>query len=182
VTPATTAVTKRIQRSRAKGSRLPRGAITVTRPGAWGNPFVIGQPNGMGFGQVKDAEHAVWLFEQWFTTRHNVILFEKARHRWMHEHLEDLRGADLACWCAPDSACHVAVYFAALYAPVNPHCARSNLHARTDAEQAMWDELALANPDLPPRRECSGHAWDDIEGAPPCTCPCHTATVEADHG
>ncbi|WP_109527157.1 MULTISPECIES: DUF4326 domain-containing protein [Nocardia] len=33
----------RIQRSRKKGWRMPKGAIYVGRPTAWGNPFAVGE-------------------------------------------------------------------------------------------------------------------------------------------
>ena len=34
---------KRIQRRRTKGWKMPEGAVCVTRPGPWGNPFKIGR-------------------------------------------------------------------------------------------------------------------------------------------
>ena len=33
---------KRIQRSRAKGWKMPANAIYVGRPTVWGNPYVVG--------------------------------------------------------------------------------------------------------------------------------------------
>ena len=33
---------KRIQRKRTRGWRLPEGAVAVTRPTFWGNPFPVG--------------------------------------------------------------------------------------------------------------------------------------------
>lgn len=33
-----------IQLSRAKGWRLPAGAVSVARPSRWGNPWVVGEP------------------------------------------------------------------------------------------------------------------------------------------
>ena len=34
---------KRIQRKRAKDWRMPEGAVNVTRPSEWSNPFRIGE-------------------------------------------------------------------------------------------------------------------------------------------
>lgn len=159
---------ERIQRSRAKGSHLPAGAVVVTRPGPWGNPFVVGKPNGLGFGDVVDAAHAVWLFSRWLHLRHDLVLFEPARHAWILTNLQDLRGHDLACWCDLGSPCHADVYLELLAAPVNSTCT-SGFHALAPA-------LGPDGEQLPPRRVCSGNAWDDLTGAPPCTCPCHQAT------
>jgi hypothetical protein len=34
---------KRIQLLRTNGWRMPEGAVSVTRPGRWGNPFRVGK-------------------------------------------------------------------------------------------------------------------------------------------
>lgn len=34
---------QRIQRRRTKGWRMPPNTICITRPGPWGNPFVVGR-------------------------------------------------------------------------------------------------------------------------------------------
>jgi hypothetical protein len=79
---------QRIQRKRIKGWRLPANAVSVTRPGRWGNPFAIG----------KDGDRAQVLrrFETY------------ARDRMAKEPgwLEPLRGKDLACFCSEGEACH----------------------------------------------------------------------------
>jgi hypothetical protein len=79
---------QRIQRRRRKGWRLPANAVSVTRPGCWGNPFRIGQDG--------DRAKVLALFETY------------ARDRLAKEPgwLEPLRGKDLACWCAEGDACH----------------------------------------------------------------------------
>lgn len=69
---------KRIQRSRAKGYRLPAGAIYVGRGSRWGNPYRIGTC------LIPDAEAAVMAF------RANLP---------MNLDLSALRDHDLACWC-----------------------------------------------------------------------------------
>lgn len=88
----------RIQRSRAKGWRMPRHAFSVTRPGPWGNPY---RPNA----STSRAE-CVDLF------RRDLMLgklpFSEADVR------AHLRGWDLACWCPLPAAgepdiCHAAI-------------------------------------------------------------------------
>lgn len=83
---------KRIQRKRIKGWRLPEGAICVTRPGKWGNPF-------------STAEK----FDLWLRGL-DYKMFYQERRKWIVEHLKDLRGHDLACWCEVGrSSCHADV-------------------------------------------------------------------------
>src|SRR6185503_20547492 len=53
---------KRIQRSRAKGWKMPANAIYVGRPTVWGNPYVVGSQ--LMNGETLAAEKAVELYEQ----------------------------------------------------------------------------------------------------------------------
>jgi hypothetical protein len=82
---------KRIQRSRAKGWRKPEGAIIVTRPGRWGNPFSVAQ--------CGSSEAAVAMFRRYLNL--NPQLAKQAR--------EELAGRDLLCWCKPGEPCHADV-------------------------------------------------------------------------
>lgn len=89
----------RIQRSRTKGWRKPAGAVCVTRPGKWGNPFIVGASYRTVGGyavNVKDAAYAVRLFRPIAWTRRDEIIRE-------------LRGKTLCCWCAVDAPCHADV-------------------------------------------------------------------------
>lgn len=95
---------ERIQLRRTKGWRKPEGAIVVSRPSKWGNPFVVGQliHRGLPFSGtdmvVVDRAHAVRLYRQW--------LFSVEHSRDMHS---ALRGRDLACWCPLEQPCHADV-------------------------------------------------------------------------
>lgn len=81
---------KRIQRSRAKGWRLPEGAVIVDRTTQWGNPFVPGKECMFLPGRVvEDKRHAASLYLGF--APQNKRLVEAARR--------ELRGKDLACWC-----------------------------------------------------------------------------------
>lgn len=100
---------ERIRLQRKKGWRLPAGAVKVDRTTTLGNPFVTGGPNHLGWGEVRDAAHAVWLYRTWLTTPHRSVLYEADRHRKVLERLPALAGKDLACWCTPGAACHADV-------------------------------------------------------------------------
>lgn len=72
---------RRIRLSRAKGWRKPEGAVTVSRPSKWGNPFKIGAS--------LDRAAAVQLYREYLAEHPELV--EAARR--------ELAGRDLACWC-----------------------------------------------------------------------------------
>lgn len=76
---------KRIQRRRAKGWKMPAGAIYVGRPTKWGNPFDIANTGRVSAVMRFACEIAPLL------------------------DLKPLRGRDLACWCSLDQPCHADV-------------------------------------------------------------------------
>ena len=105
----------RIQRSRAKGWRMPEGAVYVGRPTIWGNPFI--HPTN-----VAEAVEAYRRLTQGgmqsFEMGPDKLQFAKNRHpntlHWAYadfvrEHIDELRGRDLACWCPLDAPCHADV-------------------------------------------------------------------------
>lgn len=61
--------------------------VFIGRPSKWGNPFVIGRDGDRG--------EVIAKFEQWL--RNYPALMAAVR--------SELRGKDLACYCAP-KACH----------------------------------------------------------------------------
>ena len=84
---------QRIQLSRKRGYRKPSTAVRVTRPGKYGNPYHVGVHG--------DSAECVALFEA-------LMLQELACGR-MKDMLAELRGKDLACFCALDAPCHADV-------------------------------------------------------------------------
>lgn len=112
---------ERIQRRRVKGWRLPPGAICVTRPGRWGNPFVVRE--GTPVPPMPAPMWGVWhngrRLARW-DTREMAVADAVDRHRlWLREHPElvalarrELSGRDLACWCPPGTPCHGANWLA----------------------------------------------------------------------
>ena len=90
---------QRIQRKRSKGWRMPPNAVYVGRPTMWGNRWKIGTWSNTLGRKVQTAQEAVDLYAN--------LLFPEEYHRaWVRE---NLRGKDLACWCALDAPCHADV-------------------------------------------------------------------------
>ena len=83
----------RIRLSRARGWRMPANARKVDRSTKWGNPFVAPTP-----AHIPDA---VAAYERWIDAPEQAALLQRAR--------DELRGFDLACWCALDGPCHADV-------------------------------------------------------------------------
>jgi hypothetical protein len=111
----------RIQLSRRKGfdpqalSRKFNGldAVKVSRPGRWGNPFVVStrlkpsMPVGADYITVQSIEDAVETFRE-FLLQHPELIEEARR---------DLRGKNLACWCAHGQPCHADVLLELVNSP-----------------------------------------------------------------
>ena len=95
---------ERIQRSRAKGWRMPPNTVYVGRPTKWGNPFIVGQPNPqIPTRIVEDRRHATILFRASLLANPALAAVVK----------EELAGKNLACWCPPsppyEQECHADV-------------------------------------------------------------------------
>ncbi len=106
----------RIQRKRKVGWKLPPDTIYVGRPTLWGNPFI-----------ADEVQMAVDAFRKRATSKESCISFEMgpgklqfaknshpdsldwAWRQWANDHLHELRGKNLACWCALDQPCHADV-------------------------------------------------------------------------
>lgn len=107
---------KRIQRRRARGWRMPPGAVSVTRPGPWGNPFVVGRDG--------TAEECTRLYGRllagWVcVTRKATMEEQEAARAHVFTHGHELRGRDLACWCSENAEwCHADVLLAVVNRPL----------------------------------------------------------------
>jgi hypothetical protein len=97
-------VSRVVQLSRRKGWRKPEGVVTVARPTRWGNPFVVGRAVRTPEGVVtpKDRAESVDLFRDW-------VQGDDPQARWIREHVGDLAGRTLACWCPQPGPCHALV-------------------------------------------------------------------------
>lgn len=101
----------RVQLSRKRGWRMPENTVKVTRGRGmkWGNPFIVGR--------YKTAAQAVRQYRAIVTNP--MVFFEGEADPSKTEqvlamaqvvgHIEDLRGKNLACWCALDQPCHADV-------------------------------------------------------------------------
>lgn len=108
---------ERIQLSRQKGYRKPEGAIVVTRSTRWGNPFTVADAVAAEYEEPRRA--CVSHFTAWVEGHDDypdvyVVGSRRFDRRWIREHLPELAGRALACWCPlpapgePDH-CHAAV-------------------------------------------------------------------------
>lgn len=89
----------RVQRSRKKGSKLPVGCVCVTRPGKFGNPF----------GTAEEFARAVTYCSK-LRRVPDWMDFEKGQKvLWIIEHIGELRGKVLGCWCSLSKACHADI-------------------------------------------------------------------------
>jgi hypothetical protein len=121
---------KRIQRKRTKGWRMPEGAVYVGRPTKWGNPFKATDTSAAfaavatgGRGNVpRDRAHgAVCLYFRYLSGGEiecpitammaNKEYAERGKPKppRVTEIQRELRGKDLACFCALDMPCHADV-------------------------------------------------------------------------
>jgi hypothetical protein len=111
---------ERIQLRRQRGWRKPEGAVVVSRPSRWGNPYKVGAEG------VPDRATAVDLFRMFLQLRaiHPALpSVELAPGTGIPDYPDaaairaELGGRDLACWCPlpaegePD-VCHGAVLLA----------------------------------------------------------------------
>lgn len=85
---------------------MPENCVSVTRPGPFGNPFIVGR-------DCDKPGEAVKLFRQTMDLAiqgHDFGDNEDGRHcHKIVDRLDELRGRDLACFCALDAPCHADV-------------------------------------------------------------------------
>lgn len=97
---------KRIQRRRAKGWKMPKGAVYVGRPTRYGNPFIVGRDGDraecLKLYRIIAAGYLV------LTTKATIEEQERAQ-RAMRDAKRYLRGKDLACWCPLNKPCHADI-------------------------------------------------------------------------
>jgi Domain of unknown function (DUF4326) len=84
---------------------IGRGACPKTGElRSFGNPFVLGQDG--------DRETVCIKFKAWLIAG-KTFGCQRAvpsKRKWILEHLEELRGKVIACWCKPNNDCHGDVY------------------------------------------------------------------------
>src|SRR5690348_9825927 len=120
---------KRIQRRRVRGWKMPPNTVAVTRPSAWGNPFKVGgyfklSAPFLGGMKMEWCQRAIWkeadkdaAIREGFTLigsrEHAVDWFRRLTKNWSEQWRQkcrdELRGKNLACFCALDQPCHADV-------------------------------------------------------------------------
>ena len=107
-------------------SRAANGlpAVSVARPGRFGNPFTVEGCREAGFSGSDDAIAArcVAAFRVWIDTNlwRNNWAGEKAEHTraMLLAGIPSLRGKNLACWCGSGAPCHADVLLEIANRPV----------------------------------------------------------------
>lgn len=130
---------QRIQLSRAKGWRMPPNTVKVDRTTKWGNPFrrhIDGHPMGNGlavqlFTRLLEQQSAWWpLPTPWPKGK-----IPAGPPTTIDDVRAELRGKNLACWCALDQPCHADV----LLRLANPEPYKSAGLAKTGPTQESHD-------------------------------------------
>ena len=110
---------QRIQLSRRKGWRMPENAVKVDRSTRWGNPYVAHPdkgPNGRPYQMAPEVAVASFksLLKQTGSWWPIPLPWPKGKipagePTTVDDVKRELRGKDLACWCALDQPCHADV-------------------------------------------------------------------------
>jgi hypothetical protein len=93
---------RRVVLSRAKGWRMPANTVKIDRTTKWGNPFVIGKD---GTREECIALYRRFVADNSAIRRGDVL----AARKLVAEHVDELKGKNLACWCPLDGPCHADV-------------------------------------------------------------------------
>ena len=97
---------ERIRLSRARGWRLPEGTVSVARPTRWGNPYIVGQH---GTAARCVVLYRFLLLGQLRVSSSPTLAGLEAIRADVLDHIGELRGRNLACWCRLDQPCHADV-------------------------------------------------------------------------
>lgn len=115
----------RVQLSRRPGWRIPTGAVSVARPGRWGNPYAV--VNAPGSGWAVAGPHGIWS-DRWplkFDAQVAAVLafrrmVDDPQTGWASAAQEQVAGRSLACWCRIGDPCHADVLLEAANDQVIP--------------------------------------------------------------
>ena len=113
----------RVQRSRAKGFKMPDNTVYVGRGSKFGNPFkiddgfIIYKPENKPRRLYDKKDQWInWSVSKGFTVEDCIHLFEKwITHKLFISNLStvpdlsELKGKNLACWCPLNKPCHADV-------------------------------------------------------------------------
>ncbi|SIE19132.1 DUF4326 domain-containing protein [Mycobacteroides abscessus] len=101
---------ERIQRRRTAGWRKPKGAVVVSRPSRWGNPWVVHVHNPSCGPELLACPDYIADDRADATTKYrHAVLYPLAGQPHVptpDEIRAELAGRDLACYCPLDQPCH----------------------------------------------------------------------------
>lgn len=104
------------QRRRSKGWRKPEGSVCVDRTSRWGNPFKVGDEvvaeddeYGLVIWIVETSALAADLFARWLDGATWFNDDREDRRQWILDHVHELAGKTLLCWCPQPGPCHAHV-------------------------------------------------------------------------
>lgn len=106
---------KRVQMTRQRPWRAEHpDAVIVDRRTKWGNPFTITSCIENGFAHTESQARLVCVeaFRGCLTLGRSSQWWPEARAGQFDaiaDHIHDLAGHDLACWCKPGDPCHADV-------------------------------------------------------------------------
>lgn len=110
----------RYQRTRSGDDAIPIDAKYVGRPTDWGNPFTHLRTATTAEIVVASRRAAVDFYEAMLVGDPNHILGQvldapeqteilRKKSAWILDHLTELRGKDLVCWCPKSLLCHADI-------------------------------------------------------------------------
>lgn len=106
------------QRRRAKGWRKPEGSVCVDRTSRWGNPFTVDAAIRFGYADEATARSVcVHAFADWVRGSNmgwlcyelGTVAMSDRRRAELLDHVHQLRGKTLLCWCPQPGPCHAHV-------------------------------------------------------------------------
>lgn len=100
---------RRIQRLRKKGWKKPPGAVNVTRPSKWANPYKLADYDDPA---ECLSDYGAYLGHELAAGRLDVA---------------EIRGKALMCWCRPGTPCHADILLKAANAPETTSARRHRL-------------------------------------------------------
>lgn len=110
----TTPHPRRFQQRRTKGWRKPTGAISVSRPSVYGNPFTVQAALDLGRARTEEEARLVCVqaFADW-VLRTGIydwsIDDSEGRRRRLLDALPGLADRKVMCFCPLDQPCHADV-------------------------------------------------------------------------
>lgn len=102
----------RVQRKRTKGWRMPENTVSVTRPGKWGNPYAGADymKSLMLQNQINPVENSQLTNDKFYEFVVDAFKhFIESNPDYIEMAQKELKGKNLACFCALDRPCHADV-------------------------------------------------------------------------